>query len=265
VRRLFYYLRIYRRLTSQYLKDRLSFQTDFLLGGLGMIMSNVSGFLALLVIFRTIPSLGGWDYYEMLFLYGFAGLAFAPTGIFFDKFWSLWGHLARGDFINCYFKPLNTLFYFVSDVIDIKAFGHLAFNVFVTIFAAVNLRLEWTVIRVLCLVPLYLGAAFSYLGIRIIVSSTAFWLTNNISLMDFTLTLERFARYPLTIFARPFQVVFVYILPYAFMAYIPVNDFLKSPGPSLSWFITPLVGAALFALGCLVWDRGVKHWTGTGT
>ncbi|MBN1697525.1 MAG: ABC-2 family transporter protein [Spirochaetales bacterium] len=265
MKRLFYYLRIYRRLTSQYLKDRLSFQTDFILGSLGMMLSTASGFLSLLVIFRTITSLAGWDLYEMLFLYGFFGLAFAPVGIFFDKFWSLWGHLNRGDFIHCYFKPLNTMFYYVSDVIDIKAIGHFTVNLFVTIYAAVNLSVAWTAIRMLCLVPLYLGAAFTFLGIRIIVSSTAFWLTYNISLMDFTLGLERFARYPLTIFARPFQVVFVYILPYAFIAYVPVNHFLKSPGPSVSWFITPLVGAGVFALGCLVWTLGVRRYTGTGT
>ncbi|MBN2353682.1 MAG: ABC-2 family transporter protein [Spirochaetales bacterium] len=266
VKRLFYYWRIYRKLTSQHIKSRMSFRADFLISVLGMLALNVSGFLSLLVLFNTIPSLGGWDYYEMLFLYGFFGLAIAPVAILFDKFWSLWSDVIWGNFINCCFKPLNTMFYYLSDTVDLKSLGSLAVSVAVFVYALPHLRVSWTALKVVCLVLMYLGSVFSFIGIRTAVSATAFWMGRNVSVMNFfSLKVEQFVRYPLTIFGKPFQIVFVFVIPYAFVAYMPVNHLLHSPDVSPEWFLTPLVGAAVFGIGCLVWSLGVRRYNGTGT
>jgi len=251
-KRLFYYWRIYRKLASQYVKSRMSFRADFLISLAGMLAVNLSGFLSLLVLFKTIPSLGGWDYDEMLFLYGFFGLATAPVAILFDKFWSLWSDIMRGNFINCYFKPLNTMFYYLSDTVDLKSLGSLALSVIIFVYAIPHLSVSWTALKVACLVLMYAGAAFSFIGIRTVVSSTAFWM-------------EQFVRYPLSIFGKPFQIVFVFVIPYAFVAYMPVNHLLHTPDVSPEWFLTPLVGAAVFGIGCLVWSLGVRRYNGTGT
>jgi ABC-2 type transport system permease protein len=266
MKRLFYYLRIYRRLTAQYIKARMSFRADFFISIFGMLFVNVSALLSIVVLFRTIPSLAGWDYYQMLFLFGFFGLAIAPVAVFFNKFWSLWGDVVRGDFILCYFKPLNTMFYYLSDNIDLKNMGYLVFYGFVFAYAASHVPVAWTALKVVCLILMYAGSVLTFIGIRTIVSATAFWMGRNVSIMNFfAWKLEQFARYPLSIFSKPFQVVFIFIIPYAFVAYIPVNDLLHGPDVSLSWLLTPLVGAAVFALACLVWTLGVRRYTGAGT
>jgi ABC-2 type transport system permease protein len=262
---LFYYWRIYRKLIANYIKDRMSFRVDFFMGLVGVTCINVSGIATLLLLFRTVPTLGGWDYNEMLLLFGFFELACEPVWLLFDKLWSLWGDLERGDFILCYFKPINTMFYYMSDVLNLKSFGSLVFAVIVFVYALAHLSVAWTVWKVVCFILMYAGSVFVFGGLRILFTSTAFWMGRNVSIMNFTMRLEAFTRYPLTIFARPFRFVFMYILPFAFIAYVPVNDLLRSPDVSPAWFLTPLVGAAVFAMACLVWTLGVRHYTGTGT
>ena len=158
------------------------------------------------------------------------------------------------------------MFYYLSEVIDLKSFGNLAFSAIVFVYAAVHIQAEWTALKIVSLIIMYIGSVFTFIGIRIIISCTAFWIGRNVDLMNFfSWKVEQFARYPLSIFAKPFQIAFLYVIPYAFVAYVPVNALLKSPDASWWWLLTPVVGAGVFALSCLVWTLGVRSYTGTGT
>ena len=62
-----FYLRIYRKILVQDLKSKMSYRADFLISTIGMIMTNLSGFVTFLILFKNFPSINGWDYYHMLF------------------------------------------------------------------------------------------------------------------------------------------------------------------------------------------------------
>ncbi|MBN2534933.1 MAG: ABC-2 family transporter protein [Spirochaetales bacterium] len=262
---LIYYFKIYRRLAAQHIKSQMAFRTDFFFALFGLLFSSLLGFLSLAVIFQTISRIGGWNYHELLFLYGFLLLACQPQWIFFDNLWHLSGALQTGDFINCYFKPVNTLFYFISETISLKVIGRLGLAVFLLIYAGNKLNINWTLLKGFCFFLMFAGSALIYLSVRIMASSTAFWIISNISLMNFLNRLEDFSRYPVSIFSKPLQFFFSCIIPFAFIAYVPVKTFLKTGAVTLSWFITPALGCGLFALACLVWSLGVRQYTGTGT
>ena len=112
MKRLAYYAQIYVMIISQNIKARMEYRTDFLIGFVGMIFWNLAGLLSLWVLFRSIPSIAGWTYYELIFMYGFTLLALIPYEFFFIKLNDLRFDLMEGSFINTYFKPLNMLFLF---------------------------------------------------------------------------------------------------------------------------------------------------------
>jgi len=262
---LFYYLKIYLRLASQDIKARLGFRQDFFYSLLGHILTNGLGILSIMVIFNRIPSLAGWEYNELLFLYGFFLLACLPFQLFYDKLWMLTYAVQTGQFIIYYFKPLNMLFYYVSQAVDLKAFGQLGIGLYLMIHAGRQLGIDWTLLKWGAFLLMYLGAAFTYLGIRVAIASSAFWLMSNTPLMSFLNQLNSFARYPMTIYSAPFRFIFTYIIPFSFMAFTPVSTLLRSPEVSISWLLTPLVGIVVYALGYAVWVRGIKAYTGTGS
>lgn len=115
-----FYVRIYGMIFSQDLKSKMSYRADFIISTLGMIFSNISGFVTFWILFQNFPTIMGWHYHEMLFFYGFSLLALTPVQCFFDNNWNLKQNVFSGDFIKYYFRPINMFFYYQSEVFDIK-------------------------------------------------------------------------------------------------------------------------------------------------
>lgn len=74
-----FYLRIYFKILAQDLKSKMSYRAVFIISTLGMIFTNIAGFVSFWILFRNFPSISGYSYYEMLFLYGFSLISITPT------------------------------------------------------------------------------------------------------------------------------------------------------------------------------------------
>ena len=75
-----------------------------------------------------------------------------------------------------------------------------------------------------------------------------------------------FGNYPLSIFPATVRILFTYILPIAFIGYLPATVILgvhdeASIQPLLGW-ASPLVGVSLFALCLRLWRLGLRHYQG---
>ena len=56
----------------------MSYRADFVILNIGMIVSNLVGFVTFYILFQNFPSINGWTIYEMLFFYGFSIVALTP-------------------------------------------------------------------------------------------------------------------------------------------------------------------------------------------
>ena len=74
-----FYLSIYRKILIQDLKSKMSFRSDFIISTFGMVLTNISGFVTFMILFHNFPSVNGWDYHHMLFLYGFSLISLTPV------------------------------------------------------------------------------------------------------------------------------------------------------------------------------------------
>ncbi len=78
-----FYMRIYCKILAQDIKSKMSYRADFIISTIGMIFTNIAGFVSFWILFRSFPSINGWSYYEMLFLYGFSLVSLTPVQCFF--------------------------------------------------------------------------------------------------------------------------------------------------------------------------------------
>ena len=74
-----FYFKIYFKILAQDIKSKMSYRVDFIISTIGMIFTNIAGFVSFWIMFRNFPSINGWTYYEMLFLYGFSLVALTPV------------------------------------------------------------------------------------------------------------------------------------------------------------------------------------------
>lgn len=265
MKRLLFYLRIYRKIVSQNIKARMEYKADFLVGFAGMLFWNVTGVLALWVLFRSVPTIAGWTYDELVFMYGFTVLALIPYEFFFVKLNRLRWDLVDGTFLLYYFRPLDMMFYYMSDTFDVKGFGQLALGLVTIVYAGLRLNLNWGVSEIALIVVLYVSSALIIISILLIAACVGFWVLNSFPIINFAYKLRDIARYPLDIFSNLFRFLFTYVVPIGFIAYYPLQMLFHKTAFNPLVFFSPLVAAGLFALTRAVWKKGVNSYTGTGS
>ena len=260
-----FYLRIYGKILAQDLKSKMSYRADFIISTIGMICTNIAGFISFWILFSRFPSIDGWGYYEILFLYGFSLVSLTPVQCFFDNNWSLRQYVYSGDFIKYCFRPINMFFYFQSEVFDVKGLGQLAFGLGTLIYAWVKLGLGFSVLMLLKMIVFLLTASLIMIALQNAAAATCFWIQNSFYMLDLVMRFKDYAKYPITIFSPVFRFIFTFVMPVAFIAYYPSLVILRPDAvPVLSW-ISPVIGLVFFWLSYRFWMFGALKYSGTGS
>lgn len=260
-----FYLRIYRKILAQDLKSKMSYRADFVISMIGMIFTNLAGFVSFWILFRNFPSVQGWGYYEMLFLYGFSLIALTPVQCLFDNNWSLRMHVYSGDFIKYCFRPINLFFYYQSEVFDIKGLGQLAFGIGTLAYSWNKLDLGFSVFMCVKLLIFLFTASLVMVALQNAAAATCFWIQNSFYVLDLVTRFKDYAKYPVTIFNPVFRFLFTFVMPIAFIAYYPSLVLLRPDEiPLLSW-LSPVIACIFFAISYKIWMKGAMSYSGTGS
>ena len=264
-----YYLTIYILIVSQYVKQRLQYRVDIAISTIGMLFLNITSFATLWILFRSISSLAGWSFSEMLFLYAFALLSMLPLQLFFDNLWQLRVHLMNGTFIKYYFRPLNIMFYYMSEIVDIKAVSQVILAVAVFIYSSHHLAIEngitWNFGRIAVFLILLFNSSLILISIMLIASSSAFWIYNSFAILSFAFKLKDYSRYPASIYNVFLRYSLSFVIPVAFTGYYPVKLLVRPEEVEPVLYFSPLLGILFFFFACCVWERGVRTYDGTGS
>jgi len=259
------YVRLYFLIEAQYIKGRMQYRADFIISSIGMFFTSLATLFIFWVLFSSIPELAGWSFMEMVFIYAFYMLAISPMQILFDHVWQLRFHVQQGTFLKYYFKPLNMMFYYMSEMFDVKGLTQLVVGIGIFIYASIQLAIAWTPLKVLLLFITLFSASLVIISIVTIAACISFWVIDSYPVLALAWKLREFSPYPLNIFDGFFRVTFTYILPIGFVAYYPAQLFLRPAEVSPIVYASPLIGIGLFALAYWVWTRGVNSYTGTGS
>ncbi|CAG5871537.1 ABC transporter permease [Streptococcus pneumoniae] len=72
------YQRMHLIFIRQYLKQIMEYKADFLVGVVGVFLTQGLNMLFLNILFQHIPLLDGWSFHQVAFIYGFSLI---PKGI----------------------------------------------------------------------------------------------------------------------------------------------------------------------------------------
>ena len=264
-RNLAFYWRIYRKVVVQDIKSKMSYRADFIISMIGMLAMNVAQAVGFYLIFQRFPSIAGWSYYEMIFIYGFSLVAATPAQCLFDHNWTLRYDVYSGDFIKYCFRPVNLFFYYMSEVFDVKGIGQFLFGVAAVVYSWRKLQLPFHWYTPGLFVAEALSASLFVIAILNIAAASCFWIINSFFILELSNSLRDFARYPVTIFNPALRIVFTFIIPLAFMAFYPATVFLRPGATSYITVLTPFLGAFFFYLSYKLWMKGAMSYNGTGS
>jgi ABC-2 type transport system permease protein len=169
---------------------------------------------------------------EMMFIYAFYMLAISPMQIFFDHAWNIRFHIQQGTFLKYYFRPLNMMFYYMSEMFDLKGLTQLVVGTGLLMYASAQLNLDWTPLRILLLLITLFSAALVQISIIVAASCAAFWVVDSYPVLGLAWKLREFSPYPMNIFDGAFRFAFTYH-PYRVCSLLSLTAFL-TPRRSLS-------------------------------
>ncbi|NRB79836.1 MAG: ABC-2 family transporter protein [Saccharospirillaceae bacterium] len=260
-----YYLKIYGLIIAQHFKSKMAYRVDFFISIIGMIGTQLVSLFALWILFQSIENIDSWNKWEILFLYGFAQFSMLPAQICLDHCWQLGNHLQSGTFLKYYMRPLNSMFYFLSEVFDVKGISQLISGVICITVAVQNLEFSWTFLNSLLTIYLLFFASFIYSSMLLMASNSGFWITASNPVIQFTHRMRDYAHFPITVFSSGFQILFTFVVPVGLISYYPVNIILKDGEVVSGMLILTVASIAFSVLAYFMWVRGTGRYEGTGS
>ena len=248
----------------------LEYRANFIMWFIFTLVYHGVALGALYVTMRQFPSMNGWDFRQMFFLYALWMSGHELHNALFFNVVSVPEFVREGRFDRFLVRPLDALFQVLTVPAQLFPDGLiLAIATFAVATAYAHVRIDW----IFCIfVPLVIvGGALIDLGISLAVATMSFWFVRVDTLRWVVLALEQdFTRYPISIYTRGVRVVLTFILPFAFMNYFPAAYFLHKSAlgmhidPRLG-LLTPAIGFMWFLVSYGFWQVGLRHYQGTGS
>ena len=139
-------LRLYRVFITQHLKKLMEYKVDFLTGALSFFINQAINIAFLFIIFSQIPNLVGWEFEQIIFIYGFSLLPKGLDHLFADNLWKVGYFIVRkGDFDKYLTRPINPLAHVIMEDFQVDALGEILVGVLLMGYVWPQLGLQMTV------------------------------------------------------------------------------------------------------------------------
>lgn len=259
------YLKLYKKFVSQYIKFMMQSKVNFFIGFFCFLTTQATGLVFLYLVFQQIPTLKGWTYYEILFIYGFAQLPRGIDHLFTDYIWLLGMRvIVRGDFDRYLLRPINPLFHLISERFQPDALGEIAVGIIITAVATIKLDLKITFLNLTLFTVFIIAGAIIYTSIKLFFASLAFWIKNSMPIMNLVYALSDFTKYPNQIYSKSVQAIISIIIPFAFTASIPASYFTGQTSLVFALLGTVGISAISFTIAYSTWLYGIKIYESAG-
>ena len=259
-------MRIHKALVKQELKRFLEYKSDFAMGIISFLMAQTLNLLFIWIVFSNIPNLVGWSLEEIVFLYGFSLIPKGIDHLLFDNLWTFANFTVKnGDFDKYLVRPVNTLFYVMTEKFQIDALGELSMGIVLVAGVLPHLSIEIDILKILLFFLVIPFSSLIYTGIKILTASISFWIKQSGNITYSLYMVSDFSRYPVTIYNNFVKGMLTYIIPFSFVAFYPVKYFLTGENIILNIGLTFLIPIFLMILSVLIWNKGVKNYESAGS
>jgi ABC-2 type transport system permease protein len=263
-------LSLYYRLTRAQIRSQFQYRASFALQAVGQFLGAFTGFISVLLLFHRFPTLAGWSLGEVAFLYGLGGIAFGLSDLLaagFEKFHLM---VQTGTFDRVLTRPVSTFVQILGSDFELRRVSRIVQAAVALVLALAWLEVEWNVAKVLVAVSAVLSGMVIFCAIWVIGAAVTFWTIERSEMTNvFTYGGELLVSYPMPIYADWLRRVFTFVVPLAFVSYLPAVYIFERPDPlglpPILQLCSPLVAAAFILIARGVWEIGVRHYQSTGS
>lgn len=263
-------LTAYRAVLASRVRSQLTYRTSFVADLLSNVGIGISEFATIYVVFSRATELGGLDVWEACLVFALANVAFALADLLLGHLDNLPTHVRTGTLDAFLLRPLPVLAQLATSDLSLRRIGRVVVGAVVLAIAWPHTGIALDTRAVALLAIALVGGTAVFAALFVIAGALQFWLLDGKEAVNsITYGGSNAAQYPASLYSAPLRWLFCYVVPAAFVAYLPVLALLGEPGPAglpswLGW-LSPLAAAGLWTIALLLWRSGVRHYTGSGS
>lgn len=217
-------------------------------------------------IFQQIPSLQGWNLDQLIFIYGFAQIPRGLDHLFTDNIWLVaWRLVINGDFDRYMLRPMNVLFQIIAEKLQPDALGELLVGTILVVISISKGIVIIDAVHILLFFVSILAGALIYTSIKLFFASLAFWLKISGPFLQFAYEMSDFAKYPTEMYSKGIKFLITWVIPFAFVAYLPASFFLKAEVSASIIAIECGIAVVFWCIGYMVFQAGLKIYESAGS
>lgn len=269
-RRLLEGLRGYRLIVAMWVRSTMTYRTSFLLSAFGNAAITVLDFAAIYIMFTHVDALGGFSLPEIGLLYGSCSTSLGLANLLLGNTDRIGTRIRDGSLDTMLVRPVPVLAQVAADRFALRRCGRIGQGLGVLVWAVVVLDVDWTVGKAL-LVPVMVTAGAVIFG-AVMVAGAAFQFAAGDAaevVNSFTYGGCTMLEYPPTVFAKELLRGVTFVVPLAFVNWLPALYVLGRPDPLglPGWvaYLSPLVAFAVCVPAALAWRAGLRSYRSTGS
>lgn len=261
-------LRMTGMLARAALRSELAYRANFLMISAGLAYQGI-GFAFIWVVLARFDSIAGWTLPEMALLYGIRLTSHGLWAIPFNRLIALDELVRGGEFDRFLIRPLNPLIQLMTSRFWLGTFGDLIGGIAILTTASALADVDWSPLAVGYLLAALLGGALVEASVQLAGAALTFRMLSTMALRGLLDSVfNTFGNYPVKIFGGVGQFLFTFVLPLAFVAYLPASVLLDRTGelhvaPAFA-YAAPLAGTVTFTLAYLFWRRQLRAYQSSG-
>lgn len=259
----------YRAVIGSRIRAQRSYRASFGFDLFGSFLIGLAEFAEVWVIFHSVKVLGGLDFNAILVLFGLSNLAFSLADLLVGHVDNLPTFVRMGTIDAFYLRPQPVLAQLVTSEFSLRRLARIGVAFVALTAGLLHNDIAWgPAVVAMLLMAVVCGTAI-FAGLFVCAASLQFFLINGSELTNsFTYGGSYAASQPASIFPTPLKMIFGYLIPVVFTAYLPTLVILRLPGPPglpawVAW-LTPLAAGWVWLVALTLWRWGTRHYQGGG-
>jgi ABC-2 type transport system permease protein len=263
-------LRAYRLIAWMWIRSTMAYRASFAMTLFGNFAGTVLDFVAILLMFSRVDELGGYSFGEVAFLYGLSSAAFGLADLTLGSMERLGQRVRDGTFDTLLVRPAPVLAQVAADRFALRRLGRITQGLLVLGYALAVVDIEWTPLKVLLMPVMVVSGAGIFAAVFVAGGAFQFVAQDAAQVQSaFTYGGTTLLQYPPTVFAKDLVRGVTFVLPLAFVNWLPALYVLGLPYPLdlPEWvaFLSPLVAVVCCGLAGLAWRTGLRSYRSTGS
>ncbi|WP_243761782.1 ABC transporter permease [Streptomyces sp. YIM 98790] len=253
-----------------WVRSTMAYRASFLMSVAGNALATGLDFAAILIMFTHVDTLGGFGMSEVALLYGTTSLSLGLADLLLGNMDRLGSRVRDGTLDTLLVRPVPVFAQLAADRFALRRLGRVMQGLLVLSWSLTQLELDWSAGKALLLVVMVVSGAAIFGSLFTLGGAFQFWALDAAEAQNsFTYGGNTLLQYPPTIFAKDLVRGVTFVVPLAFVNWLPAlrllgrDDPLGLPG----WvdLLSPAVAAAMCGLVTLAWRAGVRSYRSTGS